>query len=322
MLLFLIATILLICTFIAIIILIIVTSRYLNLKESYAYLSSELFDKNKEVELLRLRSNNLSSEIEVLSNENNELLVLVEKSNLKLSQFQIDMSVLTEQIKATHQIYNLKDNESDYTKAISGSLLILNALMNNDLESIDEIIKIDNLSELEKELNNISNLLLENFDYSSELRASVKQSEYSNNYVVRISSGKNTISFLYYTEYGSTFYIPTIIFHNSVDKKVKRFYEAIRNEDVYKLRRAISERDHIPTEEEAIEILNMYKNRFDIDTLEIDLVSFDNMKYYYVLKGSKNNIEASEIICGEYNEVPVLFDYFGYQEWKRVDPEY
>lgn len=312
----------LICICFIIITLLIAGSKYLALKAFNADLISELLDEKVEVERLTLSHHSLSSEIEVLSNKNKELLALIEEGDLELGELQSNISILTEQNKANLSKYNLNDDKSDYAKAISSSFLLLDALITNNLDTINETLRAYNNLATEEEIEKVSNLIVENFDDSDEFKVSIEHSIDRRDNLINISSGNNTISIYYYTKDGSTFYLPTIIFYNSVNAQVKLFYDAIKNEDINKLRQAISERDHMPTEEEAVKIMNIYKERFDLDTLEIDLVSFDNMTYCYLLKGYKHNLEVSDIIYGEYNEVPYLLNYYGYQEWKRVDPEY
>jgi len=130
----------------------------------------------------------------------------------------------------------------------------------------------------------------------------------------------NEVYFSSYERNGKMYCYTTLAYAPLFDLDIENFVNALRTENLESLVKQMVELDLSPSDEDALRVINMYKEDYDLSTLNYEFVRASGDGFEYRLSGSKDGVEHSELIHINVDDWTYIKDYRGRYEWTGHNP--
>ena len=145
---------------------------------------------------------------------------------------------------------------------------------------------------------------------------SVNFDEYSRSTFILKDEDGNEVTGAYFNKEGKYYYVSVIMVAGLLDQKINSFVNALKREDILELTKIISEIELTPAETDILNIINMYKESYELETLKCEFVRANGNGFEYKLSGKKDNVNSDELLHVNFDDWwSTILDYKGRNEW-------
>lgn len=220
-----------------------------------------------------------------------------------------------DELKKTINVSNVTSNQF-VGKVANDFLGIINDYKYRNYDRIKKLTLKDFPYDVEATASYSSKLVEQIFQEGENI--SISYDKYSRSTFIIKDEDGNEVTGGYFIKDGTYYYVSVIMVAELLDQKVKSFVEALKEEDKSGLTNIIREVEVAPTEADVLNIINLYKKSYDLNSLEYAFSRASGNGFEYKLTGVKNNLYHEEIITVSFDDWWItIMDYKGRSDWKK-----